>query len=194
EVIINGISREVEKVIINPGYKKTPADLEQGDAAPLMAFKSRVDDIALIKLKRPVIDVLPASLYKGRSEKGQIAEIIGCGATGNGLTGQDAGSPHRGKLRRAYSRVVDTTDRWILLRFDAPPMALPMQGSPSDGDSGSPVLINVKGRPRLAGLVSGKYATGKLADFHFSLYGQITFQVRLSRYIDWIDMTTGIKI
>ena len=187
EVTINGISRPVAKVIVHSGYKEAPKDLESGDAARLMAFKASVDDIALIKLEHPVNDVTPAQIYRGSDEKGRVVEIIGRGATGNGLVGQYLHSSHRGELRRAYERVISADGRWLGLRFDAPPKALPLEGMPSDGDSGGPVLIKVDGTRQLAGLVSRKYATGELSSFRYCRYGQITYQVRISHYAAWID-------
>jgi len=122
--------------------------------------------------------------------------MIGRGATGNGLVGQYPNSPHHDELRRAYERVISADGRWLGLRFDAPPRALPLEGTPADGDSGGPVLIKKSGTWKLAGLVSRKYAPGKLSAFRYSRYGQITFQVRLSHYASWIDSiirTSGRK-
>ena len=116
-----------------------------------------------------------------------MVEIIGAGATGNGLVGQYPGSPHRGELRHAETRVTGTSERWLELRFEAPPNALSREGMPADGDSGAPVLLNPQGRRELAGLVSHKFARGELSKFRCCLYGQITYQVRVSRYADWIE-------
>jgi len=187
EVTINGSSRPVAQVIVHPGYKKAPEKLESGDAAALMAFKAMADDIALIKLDRPVNDVRPVSLYRGSREKGETVEIIGRGATGNGLVGEYPHSPHRGELRREYSRVISADGRWLGLKFEAPPRALPLEGMPADGDSGGPVLIEADSKWQLAGLVSRKYATGDLSKFRYCLYGQITYQIRISYYAAWID-------
>jgi|SRR5690349_4905220 len=98
-----------------------------------MAFNGTVDDIALIELADPVRGVEPAPLYTDHNESGRIVEIIGRGATGNGLVGQYPGSPHVGELR-AYSRVIGVTDHWLKLRFDAPPDVLPLEGVPADGE------------------------------------------------------------
>jgi hypothetical protein len=38
----------------------------------------------------------------------------------------------------------------------------------------------------LAGLVSHKFASGDLSKFRCCVYGQITYQVRVSHYADWI--------
>ncbi len=192
-LIINGITRTVEKVIIHPGYKAPPKKLQSGDAAPLIAFLGGSDDLALIKLEQPVTDVTPIEMYQGSDEKGQVVEIIGAGATGNGLVGQYPHSAHRGELRRCEARVSGTDERWLELRFERPPTALPSEGMPADGDSGAPVLISVNGRRELAGLVSHKFADGELSKFRCCFYGQITYQVRISHYADWIEAVISSK-
>jgi hypothetical protein len=154
-----------------------------------MTFMSSVDDIALIRLGAPVRDVPPMAPYRGSSETGKTVFILGKGATGNGQVGQYPHSPHRGELRRAQSRVIAADERWITLRFEAPPKALPLEGMPADGDSGGPVLLEVHGVPQLAGLVSRKFASGDLGKFQCCRYGQVTYQVRVSRYAAWIDRT-----
>lgn len=59
-----------------------------GDAAPLMAAFASMDDIALLKLVTPLVDVNPVPLYRGSNEKGMLVKIYGKGATGNGLVGE----------------------------------------------------------------------------------------------------------
>ncbi len=46
EVKIKGQSYPVLRVIVHPGYKTAPKDLESGDAASLMAFKADSDDMS----------------------------------------------------------------------------------------------------------------------------------------------------
>jgi hypothetical protein len=106
EVTISGISRPVAEVIVHPGYKTAPKEMESGEAGPLMAFKGGADDIALIRLVLPASNVVPAHLYRDADEAGKVAEILGRGATGNGLVGEYPDSPHQGELRRAYSRII----------------------------------------------------------------------------------------
>lgn len=62
EVVLNGISRNVERLVIHSGYKK-PSDelihqaITTGDATLLMVLLASSDDIALVKLTQPVTDV-----------------------------------------------------------------------------------------------------------------------------------------
>ena len=187
ELTINGVVRSVEKVIIHPGYKKPPKEMRSGDAAPLMAFLAESDDIALIKLRHAISDVSPIAVYKGTDEKGKVVQIVGAGATGNGLVGEYPGSPHRGELRLGETRVTGAGERWLELRFEATAHALPREAMPADGDSGAPVLIDIQGTRQLVGLVSHKFASGPLAKFRCCFYAQISYQVRISRYVGWID-------
>jgi hypothetical protein len=187
EVTIGGVPRAVTRVVIHPGYKPRDKRMETGDAAPLMLFERDVDDIAMLELKEPVTDVLPVPLYRSSNEQGELAEIYGKGATGDGVRGEDANSPRRGELRRAYSRVEDADGRWIKLQFHTRREAEPLEGMPGDGDEGGPVLIRVHGEWTLAGLVSRKYAIGDLSTYMFFHYGNETYASRISHFGPWID-------
>ena len=191
QVTINEQRRAILAVVVHPGYQKAPQKLESGDAAPLMAFRQAHDDVALIKLAEPVEDVEPVALYRASDEKGKLVKIYGKGATGNGVSGQERGSPHRGKLRRAYNFVLNAEDRWLSFGFDS--AAHPKEGIPGDGDSGGPVLIDDHGSWKLAGLTSWKFASGELSGFRPGLYGQISYEVRISHYADWIDRVTAAE-
>src|SRR5580693_927109 len=62
-VEVGGKRRLVDRVIVHPGYKKPPQSLTTGDAAPAMAFLDKNDDIALLHLEQPVLDVTPVPIY-----------------------------------------------------------------------------------------------------------------------------------
>jgi hypothetical protein len=117
EIVLNGTPRRVSKVIIQPGYKAIPKELESGGAGPLMEVEvmGARDDVALIELELPANDVKPAAIYRDSDELAKIAEIVGPGATGNGLVGEFPHSPHAGELRRAYSRIISATEYWNVL-------------------------------------------------------------------------------
>jgi hypothetical protein len=193
QIVLNGKTRDVEKVIVHSGYQKLPKDLidqavKTGDATHIVDFLASQDDIALIKLAGPVSDVVPAKLFSGNDELGKTVELLGKGATGTGLTGQDVNAPHRADLRRAYNKIVDVKDRWICYVFDKPPSGLPIEGISVDGDSGGPVLIKVEGKWQLAGLASWKkHAQDNDLILHAGFYGQKNYNVRISRYTGWIE-------
>jgi hypothetical protein len=193
QVVLNGKARDVEKVIVHSGYKKLPQPLidqavKTGDATRVVDFLASQDDIALIKLAEPASDVAPAKRFSGNDELGKTVELLGRGATGTGLAGQDVNGSHRADLRRAYNTIVDVKDRWICYVFDKPPSGLAVEGISGDGDSGGPVLIKVEGTWQLAGLASWKkHEKDNDLILHAGFYGQKNYNVRVSHYAGWIE-------
>lgn len=191
QVNINGKPRDVERVVIHAGYKTLPQELidpaiASGEAMLIVVFLSSSDDIALIKLTTPVTDVTPVALYGDNVRPGEIVKIIGKGATGNGAEGYSLGGPNRTKLRRAYNEITSAYGRWFCYRFDEPSSALPLEGALGNGDSGSPALILVKDEWLLSGVASWKVVEGHVITAKYGRYDQITCNVRLSHYADWI--------
>ena len=201
EVSIGGVARRVKRVVTYPGYKKLPSQLidealGSGDLSKVSTFLASSNDIALIELASPVTDVAPVPLYRGNKEVGMTVLLLGKGATGNGTEGQDAHSPHRTVLRRAFNVVVGADTRYVWYRFDAPPVGLPLEGITGSGDSGGPLLIGEGNSTRLVGLASwSKYPAGHPfwrrwapgRPFVEGLYGEIVYAVRISSYIPWIE-------
>ena len=187
EVTINGIARPIARVVLHPGYKPTPRDYYSGDATPLLLFERDLDDIAMIELKDPISDVQPALLYRGENERNEVVEIIGKGAAGNGLIGQYSMSPHRGELRRAFTRVESADGHWIKLRFETKREAQPLEGMPGNGDEGGPVFMKVHGLLTVVGIMWRLYAAGDLANYRYFVYEDETYETRISHYAPWID-------
>ncbi|WP_294990918.1 trypsin-like serine protease [uncultured Stenotrophomonas sp.] len=190
-VSISGKDYAVKRVVLHPGYRRMPETLGQdalasGSAAKIHAFLAESDDIALIELTLPVADVQPVALYRGSAEAGQVAALIGKGATGTGAIGLLPGGPHRTTLRRAYNAITGGNDRYLWYRFDAPPQGLPLEGVLGNGDSGGPLLIEGNGGWQLVGLGSWITAVPEHA-LEAGFYGQVVHNVRVSRYVDWIE-------
>ncbi len=190
QVTINGISRDVERLVIHPGYKKPPQSLlDQAlatwDWTLFRLVLASSDDIALLKLAHPVTDVSPVTVSYGNKEFGQIIEIIGKGATGTGDTGYEFGSSRRTELRRAHNKVTSAHGRWLCYMFDKPSDALPLEGGAGNGDSGGPILIQGERDRLLVGLTSwlDPQSTIRTA----GRYGQLSCNVRLSYYKGWIE-------
>lgn len=192
QMVIGGVPRQVERVVVHAGYKTLPQDLidqamASGEAMLIVVFLASGDDIALIKLSQPVTDIAPVALYRGSGESGQIVKLVGKGATGTGVTGHDPRGPNRTALRRAFNTVSSAHDRWFCYVFDRPPSGLPLEGVLGNGDSGGPVLIEREGQWVLAGLASWKFVNGNVLTARPGRYGQVACNVRLSHYIDWIE-------
>jgi hypothetical protein len=198
QVVVDGTPRDVERVVVHPGYRTLPKELidqamASGEAMLIVVFLASSDDIALVKLTQPVTDVAPVPLYGDGSEPGQLVKLVGKGATGTGATGHDPGGPNRTELRRAFNTITSAYDRWLCYVFDEPPSAVPLEGVLGNGDSGGPVLIQVDDRWRLAGLASWKVVQGHVMTARPGRYGQISCNARLGHYADWIgDVTSGL--
>lgn len=184
-VMLGGECLAVEQVIVHPGYRKLPDELAAGDAGGAMAFLADSDDIALIRLAKPVTGIRPIPLYADNDELRRRVLIFGKGATGNGRVGQEAG-PNRTVLRRAENVISAVESRWLVYTFDARSGALPLEGTLGNGDSGGPLLLKAHGRLELAGLSSWKFVQGDVAKFQPGHYGQRSYQVRISHYLPWI--------
>lgn len=197
DVTIGGVARGVECVIPHPRYTRMPDALVKealafGNPSGIHAFLASSDDIALIRLASPVNDVAPVPLYRGSDEVARIVRLVGKGATGNGADGQIPHGSNRTILRRAFNAITGAGDRYLWYRFDPPPAGLPLEGMLGSGDSGGPLIIEDNGTRQLAGLGSWiRGAPDQALDpdraLDAGLYGQVVYNVRISRYIEWIE-------
>lgn len=198
-VDIGGIAREVEDVVVHPGYRTPPQALidqamATGDAVLILVLLASSDDIALIRLRQPVEDVTPIPLYRGSDEVNRLLKIVGKGATGSGDAGTPPGTPHRTALRRAFNTVSSAHERWLCYVFDSPLTALPLEGVSGNGDSGGPALIEVDGEWQLAGMASWKFMEGDVRTARPGRYGQTSCNLRLSHYSAWIEGHIGAQL
>jgi hypothetical protein len=192
QVVVNGKSRDVERVVVHPGYRTLPQELidqamASGEAMLIVVFLSTSDDIALVRLAEPVTDVAPVALYTRDDQPGQVVKILGKGATGTGVTGHDPRGPNRTELRRAFNRVSSAYDRWFCVVFDEPASALPLEGVGGNGDSGGPALVQAGDEWRLAGVAAWKAVQGDVRTARPGRYGQTSCYVRVSHYAEWIE-------
>jgi hypothetical protein len=196
-VVVNGVPREVAKVVLHPGYRKLPqalidASLKADDTRPVLDFLAQSDDLALVRLAAPVSDIAPVAIHRAPAV-GQTFRIIGKGATGTGREGHHPHGPNRTDLRQAFNTLTQAEGRWLAYTFDAPPAALPLEGSAGNGDSGGPLLVEANGHWQLAGLTSWKHVDGKPSAFRPGRYGQLSYAVRLAGYVDWIEATIAAE-
>lgn len=191
-VSIAGACRQVDRVVLHPGYRIIPAELYQGHSGPAARAQEARDDIALIRLTEPVQGIEPATLYSGDGEVGEWVRLLGKGATSTGDIGLDSAAPQRTELRQAYTRVTAADARWIDSVFESGKAAHPLQGMMGSGDSGGPMLMEVTpGDWQVIGLAAWTVYDGDVADYRGSIYGQVSKHVRLSRYLDWIKEIVG---
>lgn len=184
-IMIGDVEREIAYVIFHPGYSKPTDGLFTGDSGPSQAYLRANHDIALIKLKDPIQDLVPMELYRASDENGQRITLFGAGNTGSGITGQQADT--RGTLRRAENTLIESNGQWLTYQFDQGQRALPLEGFQGDGDSGGPAIIHQDGVARLAGLVSWDVYDGDITEFKGGIYGMKGSLVRISYYKDWIE-------
>jgi hypothetical protein len=84
QVVINGLSRDVERVVMHSGYKTLPQELidqamASGEAMLIVVYLAASDDIALVRLAQPVTEVAPVAIYKEKDEPGQVVKLVGKG-------------------------------------------------------------------------------------------------------------------
>lgn len=175
-------------VEVEPGHRLTVSgdDYEVEAVFPHRAWDDgATDDIALIKLKTPVVGGDPAELYPRRNEVGQVVIVVGRGDTGTGETG-----PTRNDRRvRGATNRVDGADGGLLWwRFDAPGNdtgnATALEGISGPGDSGGPAFLDRDGKRYVVGVSSAQStrATGGRE----GVYGVTEYYARVSSYLDWI--------
>lgn len=141
-------------------------------------------DIALVKLKQPVMYVTPARLYHLSDEVGQAIWFIGSGGSGNGKEGQTISyKENAGILRKAQNRVIDVDDGELFFTFDEGDDAMPLEGVSGNGDSGGPAFLSQNGIFYLLGISSRNDSWFK----SIGEYGVNEVYTRISYYRDWID-------
>jgi len=164
-------------------------------------------DLGLVRLDQPVSNVAPASLFAGSNEVGQVATIVGFGATGTGLTGSQ---PNTAGTKRAGNNIVDVAgvqttpgstvsighERMLAIDFDQPsnPSASTLGGTTpinleylaAPGDSGGGLFLEVGGQMLLAGVTS---PTSTLDGSVNSDYGDRAAFTRVSQFLSWVDAT-----
>jgi len=142
------------------------------------------NDIALLKLKEPILAMEPAKLYRQSNEANQNIWFIGSGGTGNGNEGQTVSyKANNGKLRKAQNKIEKTSEREIYFIFDENDNALPLEGVSGNADSGGPAYKLINNNYYLFGISSR-------ADSFFKEvgeYGVDEVYSRVSYHAVWID-------
>ena len=173
---INGNSYAAVQWFVHPGWT--------GDA-----FNG--NDLVLVRLSTPVLDVTPAPLYTESDEFDQMATFVGYGFTGTGLTGWSTLDGQK----RAFQNVIDGSfsSTILLSDFDNPhnpadndvgdPMPLLLEGCVAPGDSGGGVFLSDGTQEYLAGVIS--FVAGRDGNGN-SDYGDVSGFARVSEFVPWI--------
>ncbi len=183
-VVIGAAFSMAAEVIINPGWSE--GQYTQGN------------DLALVRISSPFLNVTPAQIYSGSNELGQVGTGVGYGRSGTGLTGGLFGVSG---TKRAGTNVIDAlgSDRgWnesiMITDFDRPdfpnfstygsaiPTDLEYQVAP--GDSGGALYIQENGQYLLAGVTSFINAIDGNPN---GSYGDMSAYTRVSDYSNWIN-------
>lgn len=142
------------------------------------------NDLALIKLAKPVLSVQPARLYRQQDERDQVLWFIGSGGTGTGLTGETVGyKENKGVLRKAQNKVVAVTNSDLGFVFESDSEALELEGVSGNGDSGGPAYLKKDDGYYLLGVSSRVDSWFK----DVGEYGVKELYTRVSSHASWID-------
>ncbi|MEM9141513.1 MAG: trypsin-like serine protease [Bacteroidota bacterium] len=158
-------------------------------------------DMALVELKKPVLDIIPAVRYRGNTELGKTITKLGYGFLGDGQRGL---SSPRSQEKLGGQNVVDAiggtfegrrfSTNVMICDFDDPknpgtnqwgsPIPLELEIGGSKGDSGGGVFMEENGKTVLVGIVSG--ALNRRIK-----YGSVMALARVSTASVWIDSVIG---
>jgi hypothetical protein len=139
-------------------------------------------DLALLRLDRPVEGVVPVDLNPGDIEEGSAITLVGRGRTGNGVEGMVG--ERDGLLRRAENRILEARAEVLVIRFDAPPDGMPLEGAAAAKDSGSPFLARVRDRWSLVG-ISAASEPPSGPEGQLGQYGTLNHAARVDTKAEW---------
>jgi hypothetical protein len=183
---VGGVSFALTDVIIHPDYVSVASG----------------NDLALVRLQDPVLNVTPSAYYNGVLELSQIGTSVGFGASGTGLTGSTGPSGIKRGMQNTIDLFGDGTAllprTTFLSDFDNPnplvpdsttgsPVPLGLEGLVALGDSGGGVFIDLGSGPLLAGVHS--YTLAPLDGGVNSDYGDLMGSTRVSLYDGFIQLT-----
>jgi hypothetical protein len=143
------------------------------------------DDLALVELETAPEGVAPLALHDGPEAAGAELLLLGRGDFGNGRDGV-LGVDHR--LRGVTNRVDDIDDRWLRMRFDAPPGATDLEGVGGEGDSGGPALLRTGDGFAVVAVSSWQDHDGPLGT-----YGAVEHYARVAPHLDWLRAVSGAR-
>jgi len=178
-VFVAGQDREIDTVIIHPEF-----DLENANDV----------DLALLRFKQASSTPRAMPLYLQELELDSIVILLGWGYFGLGTTGRQYSD---GSLRLAMNRIIGV-DRRLRIRFDDPrdsvSQALPLEGMPSLGDSGSPALLENEKGLFLVGITIGELTADDFSEETQGKYGAIAIYESVIIQLGWIETVIGSSV
>ncbi len=151
-------------------------------------------DIAVFRLKTPVVGVAPSPIYTNTDELTRTAALVGYGMAGTGTTGAVLSQG----TKRACQNVLDAygtgwgyTTQMLVADFDngtpeknrtGSRTPLDLEGLVGPGDSGGPVYVDVGGVSYVAGVIAAVFGLDPLGQ-----YGHSVAMTRVSSFDDWIN-------
>ncbi len=142
-------------------------------------------DIALLQLKKAQPFSRAVRLNRQMNEAGQQFQFVGSGGTGTGLSGQSVdNADNAGTLRQASNQVEQAQGNLLYARFDKPPAGTALEGSPGDGDSGTPIYQARGKKFVLFGLVSRAQQPFP----PIALYDSVDIYTRIAPLEPWIQL------
>jgi secreted trypsin-like serine protease len=178
-VQVGSQAREIDALIVHPDY-----DISSANDV----------DLALIRFREAAAVPRLVPLQVEDNELGEIVSLIGWGYFGLGTTGRQYDD---GCMRLAQNRIT-VAERRLRIEFEDPRPAnsatLELEGMPSLGDSGGPLLIASGIGFRLAGVAVGESKGADFSEETQGKYGSVAIYERISLHIDWIETVIGSKL
>ncbi len=159
---VNGQTYGTTKITVHPNYD--PNNFGAGN------------DIAIMKLDRPVNGITPVEINRVVPQIGQILTLVGFGETGSSTGGSNGDFGNKTVGQTPIDNVTATHIEW---NFDNH-----SESNTAAGDSGGPAFVELNGQLYIAGITSG-------GDGDPHRLGDHSFDTRVDTLATWIDQVAG---
>jgi hypothetical protein len=147
------------------------------------AIRENCNDLAMLRLKERITDVLPASICYLPLSQEMLCYGAGFGFTGTGLDS----NWEEDNRKRGFTNILDGeyplegSSRYLQICFDSPenPHVTFLEGVGAFGDSGGPVFVDIEKKKEFIGVISMLTLD--------KCYGAKNLVIPLSDYRDWIE-------
>lgn len=153
---VDGTVYETSQVYIHPDFNR----------------RTLTNDIAILELSEPVLDVLPSPIYRGTPLVNDVLVIVGYGEGGTAASGGDGAF---GTKMAGAVTIDEVTETLIIWTFDDE-----SESNTAAGDSGGPGMLEIDGEFYVTSITSA----GTEPDAGL---GDVAFNTRVDAYAFWID-------